>query len=662
LAIKAGEVFVPVRPDLSGFSQQMAGGVTTAANQASGTIGSSLKQTFTGIGGQLATGLVGGFAAVNALGVVKDFVAGSIQAASALQESISKVGVVFGDSSDDIREWASDSATQLGISEQAALEAAGTYGNLFSALGLSADAAADMSTSLVDLSADLASFNNANPEDVLLALRSGLVGEVEPLRKFGVSLNQARIEQVALNEGLWDGVGTLDAAAKAQAAYKIILEDTALAQGDFERTSDGLANQQRILTAEWENLQATIGTKLLPVALDVVSAFRTYVDVVKLATSGTEGLDTSVAELATRLGDIGGGLTQTFAGLLPGGQLISSLFDLGDAVRDAVAGAGDWRTALDELHEGLDDGTLTQADYLEGLKAIEEQYGVEIPLIEELEAAQADQAVATDRLNEQADAYVDAMRKGLFATEDSTSAHRELIDAIYDEISANLALIDPVFAVINAARNDADATERLAEARSELARLTREGKTDTEEYAEALQEVEDASLEAVTAQADLYGSVITLREGVDGNTITLKEAKGALRDMAGAAGLSADEFNTLWDYVRGATDELERWNRTDLEDKNASVIVDVVVHGQFPGSPQQLQHGGIVTRPTLALIGEAGPEAVIPLDKAGAVAGGVFVEVNVPSGVVGTTALDIARIIRTELLREQDRVGGLGFR
>lgn len=185
-------------------------------------------------------------------------------AASSLDESLSKSNQVFAENAKVIENWSKDSAENLGISQQAAIEAAATYGNLFAAMKIAPDVSAKMSTSLVGLASDLASFNNADPTDVLEALRSGLTGEVEPLRKFGINLNDARLRQEALKLGLSDGKSVLDASAKAQAAYSIILQDSALAQGDFARTSDGLANKQRIANAEFQNAKAALGAALVP--------------------------------------------------------------------------------------------------------------------------------------------------------------------------------------------------------------------------------------------------------------------------------------------------------------------------------------------------------------------------------------------------------------
>ena len=205
---------------------------------------------------------IGGVAAIAAGVIGKQLV----DAGSALEESMSKVNVVFGQSSEAVIKFADDAAANLGISKQAALEATGTYGNLFQAFGIGQKPAQEMSTSLVQLAADLASFNNASIDDVLLALRSGLSGETEPLKRFGIALNDVRLKEEAMSQGLIKSAkGTLPIAAKAQAAYALIMKDSALAQGDFARTSDGVANMTRILQATFSDVKAELGTALLPV-------------------------------------------------------------------------------------------------------------------------------------------------------------------------------------------------------------------------------------------------------------------------------------------------------------------------------------------------------------------------------------------------------------
>ena len=198
----------------------------------------------------------------------------AIDSASDMAESYSKMQVVFGSASGVVDQFTKRAATNLGMSRQAALEAAGTFGNLFVAMKIGQPQAAEMSTSILKLAADLASFNNVKPEEALEALKSGLVGETEPLRRFGVNLSAVRIQAEAVRLGLAKQGETLTAAAQAQAAYSLILQDTKTAQGDFARTSSGNANSQRILTAQFQDASAQLGQSLLPIMLQGVTVAK----------------------------------------------------------------------------------------------------------------------------------------------------------------------------------------------------------------------------------------------------------------------------------------------------------------------------------------------------------------------------------------------------
>lgn len=222
--------------------------------------------------------------------------------ASNLSETLSKTSVVFGDSADAVIKFGENAAGALGLSENAALSAAATYGNLFRAFGTTEEASAEMSVELVKLAADLASFNNMEVTDVLDKLRAGLTGESEPLKTLGIAMNQTRLQAKALELGLIEAGEPMDANAKALAAYAIMMEDTALAQGDFERTSEGLANQQRILAAQFENTKAMLGGFLMPAVLSGVSVLTGYLErftgIIKNF-SGTDNLFPGLTSLFT---------------------------------------------------------------------------------------------------------------------------------------------------------------------------------------------------------------------------------------------------------------------------------------------------------------------------------------------------------------------------
>lgn len=195
----------------------------------------------------------------------------AINTASDMNEEISKGEVIFGSAAAEIREFSSTSVESLGLSSVAAMEAAGGFGNLFKTMGMGEADVARMSKEMTGLAADLGSFHNTTTEDAIVAIGAALRGESEPIRRYGVLLDEATLKAEALAMGIFDGVGTLKPAIKAQAAYNVILKQTSDAQGDFARTSDGLAGQQKILKANLENLSMEIGEKFLPVMRDLVS-------------------------------------------------------------------------------------------------------------------------------------------------------------------------------------------------------------------------------------------------------------------------------------------------------------------------------------------------------------------------------------------------------
>jgi hypothetical protein len=202
----------------------------------------------------------------------------AVKAASDLSETISKVGVIFGDSAKDIEKFAAGAAASLGQTKQQALDAAATFATFGKAAGLSGKDLSKFSIDFVKLSSDLASFNNTSPEQAINAIGAALRGEAEPLRAYGVLLDDASMRQAALELGIISTTkNALTPQQKVLAAQELIYRQTGAAQGDFERTSDGLANKTRILTAQLENAKVTIGEALLPIVLELTTFFSTNV-------------------------------------------------------------------------------------------------------------------------------------------------------------------------------------------------------------------------------------------------------------------------------------------------------------------------------------------------------------------------------------------------
>lgn len=232
----------------------------TAIDKRTATFGKNIGRAFA------AAGIAVGTAEIFRLS------ADAVSAASDLNEQLSRTEVILGSSAQATIEWSQTTAESFGISQRAALAASATFAGLFQTVGVSQDRAAELSRSLVELAADLASLQNSSPEEALTALRSGLTGEIEPLRRFNIFLTAARVDQLALAQAGKENVKSLTAQEKALARYTLILRDSAPANGNFAATSGELANQSRILRAQLDDLSTNIGSLLIPALTDAAEA------------------------------------------------------------------------------------------------------------------------------------------------------------------------------------------------------------------------------------------------------------------------------------------------------------------------------------------------------------------------------------------------------
>lgn len=248
----------------TGLSGQVAG----AGTQAGASFGGAFKSKF----GSIARGIAAPLAVAFGAQAVTTYFAKAVQGASDLNEQATAVSAVFGKGSGAIDKFASGASSRLGQTKTQVLEASKSFGIFGKSAGLTEKDNAKFSTSLVSLATDLASFNNTSVDEALSALGSGLRGEAEPLRRYGVLLNDASLKEEALRLGLIKNTKeALTPQQKILAANSAIFKQTSLQQGDFARTSDGLANQQRILSASFSDAQATLGQSLLPIMTSVVT-------------------------------------------------------------------------------------------------------------------------------------------------------------------------------------------------------------------------------------------------------------------------------------------------------------------------------------------------------------------------------------------------------
>ena len=252
MATLLGNAYVRIRPDMDGFQ--------TEANRSISTVlKSAAKVAAIAAGGALAT--VG-------VKVLKD----SVAEASNLNESLNAVQVTFGKNAKGIMALGENAAKALGLSKTEFNGLAVRFSNFAQTVaGKGGDVVGTMDD-LTTRASDFASVMNLDVGQAAELFQSGLAGETEPLRQYGIDLSAAAVQAHALAKGIWNGKGEMTEAQKVQARYSLLMKSTNKTAGDFANTSDSLANRQRIANAQWKNAKASIGQALLPV-MQSVTAF-----------------------------------------------------------------------------------------------------------------------------------------------------------------------------------------------------------------------------------------------------------------------------------------------------------------------------------------------------------------------------------------------------
>lgn len=199
------------------------------------------------------------------------FALDSIGAASDVQQSFGALDSVYGKSAERVKRWAEQAADSVGLAKSEYGNLAALVGSQLQAMGTSQGESAKRSKELIGLGADLAATYGGSVSDAVGAVSSLLKGEADPIERYGVSIKAADVNARLAAQGLDGLTGSAGKQAAAQATLQLLTEQTAKAQGAFARESDTLAGQQERLGAKFENLKATLGEKLLPVATKVVT-------------------------------------------------------------------------------------------------------------------------------------------------------------------------------------------------------------------------------------------------------------------------------------------------------------------------------------------------------------------------------------------------------
>ncbi len=582
--------------------------------------------------------------AAAAIGTITQVIAPAIKAASDFEEATSKVNVIFGRASKSVKDFANTAARELGQSKQSVLDAAGAFGTFGKAAGLAGEDLSTFTTDFVTLSTDLASFNNTTPEEAVQAIGAALRGEAEPLRRFGVLLNDATLKAEAMELGIYKGSGALTAQQKILAAQSAIYKQTGDAQGDFARTADGLANKQRTLSALFKNFQIQLGQQLLPAATDFANGLVKINDAFSNMPTPATNATVKVGKFGKLIGEL----------INPISAFVNGLQAIGSGYFDAEQETGAYNKALGLSAQqqmrvadaaGVFNSKFKETkDNVGGAKKEVESFAEALKekLSEAVDTAKDKLAEAQGEFNDFATKVSDAVKGALdfnAALEAGDYGFKGFLDALRGQVrgiveySTNLGkalemgLSQDALGYVMDAGNVAGAEIALE--------LVKGGQTAIDET--------NALVEAAQRAADKVGLQAAnnwYKTGVDQATFIVNGLEAELTKLTPKLMAKMDEIAA----------KLKR-----------SVNIDVVVTERvnrivstISSSIPKMADGGIVTGPTLAMIGEAGPEAVIPLSQMGNISGG-GVTINVAGGL--STSAEIGQSV-VNALRAYSRTAG----
>lgn len=309
----AGELIGALRVMLGLDTAQFEDGVKGATRHAK-----ALEKTFDKWGSRMRK--TGDIMSIGITAPLVLFSKQAIQTAMDAEELDAAFGETFGKNTVVMDKWARSTGDAMGRSTREMKEMLNTFGIFFNQAAPTSEVANELSQDFTKLAQDLASFFNTSNEQALQALRSGLSGESEPLRRYGVFLSEAAVKAKAAEMGIKAMNGKFTDQQKIMIRAAIIMEKTTKAQGDVLRTADSSANRLRASQAAWEELSITVGNELLPALTPLVTKFSELVNAFGKLNPETQKWIMYIAGGAAVLGpvlSITGRLTSAIGTLIP---------------------------------------------------------------------------------------------------------------------------------------------------------------------------------------------------------------------------------------------------------------------------------------------------------------------------------------------------------
>ena len=490
---------------------------------------------------------------------------------SDLNEAENKTETTFGFMSSKVKEWAQGSLDDFGMAKSTAYDAVSLYGDMATSMGLGKSAAADMSMSLVELSADLSSFKNVSIEQSQSALKGIFTGETESLKNLGIVMTETQLKSYAMSKGFEKNYEDMTQAEKIQLRYQFLLESSTNAIGDYSKTSGEAAGQMRKLPEALKELASSFRDNVEPSITPIIAAVNNAVVAFGKLGDGTKDTIVKLGLVAAAAGPLVTVVGKTVT--IYGKAKIALAKHRAELLKKTAA------TVADTTAEGAHSTALTKtatsaAGASKGIKGIGTAAKAAVPFVlaavaalagiyaifkkiqsEELDRIDAEYNAKTKATEESYDATIESLESELSAYEDAQNKKIASTEEYYD---TEIDLLDEKL----------DATKKAIEKERDLYKAAHEERLKQLEAEKKLKlsniDIEEnAQVTAIQKQIDALNALTEADEVAEKereNQKKIIELQNAIRD-AGTYAEKVDAENEYNDFLRELEQERAKEQR-----------------------------------------------------------------------------------------------------
>lgn len=264
--------------------------------------------------------------------------AASFKLGADFEQALGKMNVVFEESSRNIEEWAKNSLRDFGLARSTAITLATDFGALFKGMGISIKETEEWSTTLAERTMDLANFYNVTVEETTTALNAIVTGQTEPLRKFGINMTQAALQEYAYSQHIRKRVSDMTEAEKVQLRYNFVIEKTNIAVGTTARESGSATGQINKFKESIKELGISFSEQILPIITPVIEWLNNVIEKFSNLSDGTKkfiviagGLVATVGPVLLILGSVFKAISNISSGISAIPKIIDGVGKAGQA-------------------------------------------------------------------------------------------------------------------------------------------------------------------------------------------------------------------------------------------------------------------------------------------------------------------------------------------